>query len=144
MSTNWANPEAWAEFYPGSKKRRDLPVPMSTVDTTDKAEWDNPRVLKIAGEPIEFFSTGQLALALGGRSPVTMRAWEASGTIPRPKYWAKSPDPRGKRRLYTRAQLEGMVKIAAEEGLLDKNSKKPIRATRFTERVVQLYKSLED
>lgn len=142
--TDWSHPDTW-EFYPGSKKRRDLPVRNSTVDTKEDARlWDKPRVLNIAGVATEFFSTGQLAEALGDRSPVTIRSWEASGVIPRPKYWAKAADPRGRRRLYTRAQLEGMVRIAAEEGLLDKSSKKSIKATLFTERVMQLYKDLEE
>jgi GTPase involved in cell partitioning and DNA repair len=44
-------------------------------------------------------------------------------------------DVRAHRRLYTRAQIEGMVEIASEEGILT-NTARHITRTKFTERVL--------
>ena len=93
----------------------------------------------VAGQDVELFTVGQLAQALG-REAGTIRKWEANGIIPKAMYSSPSIDPRGKRRLYTRAMVEGIVKIAKQEGILAPNSRKTISATRFTERVVQLFK----
>jgi hypothetical protein len=86
----------------------------------------------------EFFTVGQLAAALGRRS-VTIRKWEREGIIPAPTFNAESSDPRGRRRLYGREQVEGIVRIAAEEGILD-SPKAAITKTRFTERVSELFR----
>jgi hypothetical protein len=133
--------EVAEEFYPGSKRplvrhpnRTDEPRP-------DPGRWDaKPKMLKVGGEEREFFTVGQLAQALG-RQAVTIRNWERTGVIPKPTFRKPSQDPRGARRLYTRAQVEGIVKIAKEEGLL-RGDYRPIGDTQFTARVVALFKEL--
>lgn len=82
----------------------------------------------IKGESIELFSIGDLALALSKR-PVTIRMWESKGWIPKANW--RSPAPKGEmipnvqakgRRLYTRQQVELLVK-AAEHFCLDNKAK---------------------
>lgn len=80
----------------------------------------------LRGKRVEFFTIGQVARAINRKS-VTLRSWEADGTLPPSGYVKPSHDPRGKRRLYTRAQAEGIIRIVTELGLLDV-SKRPPRA----------------
>jgi DNA-binding transcriptional MerR regulator len=98
--------------------------------------------MNIRGVPTELFGVGELAKALG-RRPVTIRTWERNKVIPnatvlRP---GRDKDPRGNRRLYTRAQVEGLVKIATEEGLMNGDNRS-ISATDFTRRAFDLFRSL--
>jgi hypothetical protein len=99
-----------------------------------------PRQYLIKGVLEDFFTTGQLASALG-RQAVTIRKWEREGIIPKPthKVIGEGGDPRGNRRLYTREQVEGIVAIAREEGLL-KGDQRSVRATQFTDRVIELFR----
>jgi hypothetical protein len=127
------------EFYPGSTTpiNRNKPIPVH--DKT--GQWDeNPRFYKVNGVEVEFFTVGHLAAALG-RKPVTIRKWENDGVIPKATYQRNSEDSRGRRRLYTRDQVEGILKIAKEEGIL-RSHNKPIKSTMFTTRVIQLFKDL--
>jgi hypothetical protein len=131
------------EYYPGSKvKRRDKHEPVP--DITEPLELGPPVVLLVRGKLHEFFLIGAFAAALG-RRPVTIRTWEQNGTLPVARFFTPGidGDTRGKRRLYTREQIEGIVKIAHEEGVLDILTKKPIKHTKFTERAVDLYENLE-
>lgn len=148
MSRDWEGEfeDLAQEFYPGSARpiirhgnRPEAKTQGSSVGMIDG--WDKkPRIYSVGGVEREFFTVGNLADALG-REPVTIRKWEREGIIPKSTYTAPSPDPRGRRRLYTREQIEGMVKIAAEEGILISHQK-PIKATAFTVRVVALFKRL--
>ena len=133
------------EYYPGSRKPIDrLPTPTSQnhggyygVDPG----WDNkPREYTMNGVKQDFFTIGQLALALG-RRPVTMRLWEREGIIPKATYQVSSETANGRRRLYSRAQIEGLVVIAIEEGIIISHQR-PISATNFTARAVELFKNL--
>lgn len=128
-----------AQYYPGSSKV------IGHVETKEKTtkDWDSqPRMYNVRGVETEFFTVGQLAMALG-RQAVTVRKWEREGTIPKAQFIAPSNDPRGKRRLYTREQVEGMIRIAADEGVLLLHQK-PIKETRFTERVIKLFQALAE
>jgi len=69
------------------------------------------------GKPTGLYRIGSLALALN-RKPNTIRKWEVQGIIPNSSMMSSSPDQRGKRRLYTREQIETLRNIAFEEGLL--------------------------
>lgn len=95
----------------------------------------------VGGTLQEFYFVGQLAKALN-RSSVTLRRWESDGTIPTSTYSAPSysGDIRGRRRIYSREQVEGIVRIAAEEGLLD--PAKRVNSTNFSARVRALFKDL--
>lgn len=151
MSTHWDDEFAKIrdeapEFYPGSSKaivrhpNRSAPHPKRRGTGVDP-EWDaNPRIYPTPEGPTEFFTLGQLARALG-RQSVTIRKWEREGIIPKAQYQVpgRNNDPRGRRRLYTRKQVEGIVRIAEEEGLFA-NTRKPFEETRFRERVLDLFK----
>lgn len=134
--------ENWTMYYPGSRHK--IEVPGGQVDSLNTPRWDdNPKVYKVKGVDTEFFTIGQLGMALGGRKPVTIRKWETQGIIPKPTFRKPSEDPRGQRRLYSRAQVEGLVKIAEEEGVLMMHSK-PIAKTNFTKRAIALFKELSN
>lgn len=125
------------EYYPGSKTKRVVHIPVP--DPEEPLILGIPRIYRVGGKDVEFFTLGQLAAALQ-RKPVTLRRWESDGVIPRPRFTTpgQDGDVRGFRRLYTRSQIEGIVSIAQEEGLMD-NTNKGIRATKFTEKVVALF-----
>ncbi|WP_409238329.1 hypothetical protein [Streptomyces sp. PA5.6] len=118
---------------------------MRLVDKSAEPEvsWDSkPRVYRVGGELREFFSIGHLSMALN-RQPVTIRKWERLGVIPAASFVIRGKTERGNRRLYTRAQVEGMIRIAQEEGILHHEGEGiHISTTNFSERVVQLFKSL--
>lgn len=125
------------DYYPGTRRKIEKnPKP----PTPDPLAWDaKPHIFEVGGKDIELFTVGQLAMALG-RAAGTIRKWENTGVIPKAMYSSPSKDPRGKRRLYTRAMVEGIVKIAKQEGILSPNSRKSISATQFTNRVINLFK----
>jgi hypothetical protein len=135
------------QYYPGST--RPLVRHPNRLNTeaaqsaADPGAWDaKPRKYVVAGAETEFFTVGDLAKALG-RQPVTIRKWEREGVIPKSTYQSpgKDGDVRGRRRLYTREQVEGMVRIAYEEGVLVSHQK-PIKDTQFSARVIALFKAL--
>lgn len=129
------------DFYPGSKERRQVNhVP---ADEPDVPELGAGRMLLVNGIEVEFFAIGQLAAALN-RQPVTIRAWENEGILPT-SGWTKpgrDRDPRGKRRLWTRRQVEGIWRIAREEGVLEPGPRINILKTQFTRRVKALFEDL--
>jgi hypothetical protein len=135
--TNWK--DALPEKYPGSTRSIE-PMRRKGVKPPTEAWEDKPRVYTVGGKDVEFFTIGQLAMALN-RSSVTVRRWEEKGVIPSALFRVPSKSKLGKHRLYTRAQVEGIVRIAQEEGLLHSNYQ-GIRKTRFTEKVTALFAKL--
>jgi hypothetical protein len=129
------------EFYPGSKMKRDL---VKVPEPEPEVEWPIGRVLTISGYEVECFTTGQLGELLGGRKAVTIRAWEAEGILPKSGYFipGKGGDVRGRRRYYTRAQVEGVLDIARAEGVLYPSTRISISKTGFTRRVTALFMDL--
>jgi hypothetical protein len=112
------------EFYPGSRERRDQPAaPAFGVEEEDPLGTGT--VMIVRGRQIEFFYVGQVARAIG-RSSVTLRAWEASNVIPKSGYIKPGKDARGRRRLYTRAQAEAIIRLAKIHGVIDPGSRKPL------------------
>jgi hypothetical protein len=129
------------EYYPGSKRKIDRSDPEAAKASTDG--WDDkPRIYKRNGVDTEFFTVGHLAMAMN-RKPLTIRQWERKGIIPKSTYQraGKNGSQHGRRRLYTRAQIEGMIQIANEEGLLS-NDRREIASTNFKARVLALFKQL--
>jgi MerR HTH family regulatory protein len=130
-------------LYPGSKMRQkdyDKPV----IEVPDHGPFDKTRLFSVKGREVEFYATGVLAEMLN-RESGTIRKWESEGVIPKATFIAPSDDKRGKRRLYTRAQIEGIRKIAAEEGVLEPGAGgrwKSIRKTDFREKVYNLFTEL--
>jgi hypothetical protein len=124
-------------YYPGTTRpiKDSAPQP----DEDDPKRWDaKPVVFTVRGRDIEMFTIGQLGKALGGRKPVTIRKWETDRVLPKALFFSPSDDPRGKRRLYSRSQVEGLIEIARSEGVLTLPTR-PIRGTRFVERALALW-----
>ena len=94
------------------------------------------------GTRTEFFTIGALARALS-RKPVTLRQWEAAGQLPKSGWQDARIRGKGKRRLYTRAQAEAAIRIAAEEGILVETWR-GVSKTRFRDRLIKAWKELGD
>lgn len=121
--------------YPGSKQvRRAVAAPVDT--------WaDYPYVeLTLKGVLTRFYSVGVLAERLE-RKPPAIRKWERLGYIPSSDYRSPGRTKNGQRRLYTRAQIEGLVDIAREEGLIGASNRN-VSATAFPARAAALFKEL--
>jgi hypothetical protein len=128
-------------YYPGSNMKRDTaPVQVDTM------EWPKGRILTVKGREVECFTTGQLATLLGGRSAVTIRSWEHEGILPKSGYAlpGKDGDVRGRRRYYTRNQVQGVLDIALEEGIFWPGPRINVRKTMFTDRVQAYFKALRE
>lgn len=135
-------------FYPGSKERRE-PAP-HVPDRASPAQQvvhdlGPGTVLLVNGVEVEFFKIGQLAAALN-RKPGTIRMWESTGILPPSGYARPGRDrnAQGRRRLWTRRQLEGVIRIALEEDVWYPNVGRKITSTQFTERVAALFKALKE
>lgn len=136
------------EFYPGSKQK--VKNYSGTVDSASgifstHVDFSTPKIFTVGGREVEFFTIGDLARGLN-RKPVTLRKWEAEGIIPKARAMAPSSDKRGKRRLYTKGQILGLVQIASEEGILQPTARgqwKSIEDTNFRTRAIQLFKELD-
>lgn len=131
-------------YYPGSNKPIIERKPV-VVGQKDPDAWDaHPLIYPVNGEDMEFFTNGHLGDALDGRSDITMRKWEKKGFIPKATYYkpGKEGNVHGRRRLYSRAQVEGIVRIAKEEGIFPRNSRIKVSSTNFTRRVVALFREL--
>lgn len=122
------------EYFPGSMQR----IP----DAVPERPLPKGRTFTVRGEDVQMFTLGELAAALN-RKPVTVRKWETDKVIPRATFVrpGKGGDVRGRRRYYTQPQVEGLVRIAREEGILT-NPNKPLKSTRFSERAWSLFRSL--
>lgn len=130
------------EFYPGSKMKRTVTV--QPEPEVEEVIWPKARVLTISGYEVECYTTGQLAELLGGRKAVTIRAWEAEGILPKSGYYVpgRDGDVRGRRRYYTRRQVEGVLDIARQEGVLYPSTRVSISRTNFTKRVTDYFLDL--
>ena len=132
--------------WPGKKRPVNRPAEVATPESGCYDGWDKKPVVYIhGGVSQEFFTIGHLADALG-RSPVTIRSWESKGLLPKSPY--RSPRPRGEtlpgrrssgKRLWTRDQIEGIIRIARDEQVIF-NEKPPTR--RFAIRVSELFRDL--
>jgi len=116
---------------------------MNKAQEKESEKWDaKPFVFLANGKEQEFFSIGQLGKALGNRSAVTLRKWEREGILPKSPYMKPSSDPRGRRRMYTRAMVEGLVKIAKEEGVWLPDKGRRLSETTFQQKALRLFQSL--
>lgn len=88
-------------------------------DTT----WDaKPKIVDYHGQLVEVFTLGALAKALN-REIVTIRSLERKGVLSKPRL----RDGR-KWRMYTRVQIEALVQLAEEEGVINPNYRNPFSA----------------
>lgn len=127
--------------YPGKKKPvlRDQPKPVSKAQEA----WDaHPRHYFVNGVKQEFFTVGQVALALR-RTSRTIRWWEGKEVIPPATFRAAAPKRSKVKevgdRLWTRAQVEVMIRVAQEEGVLDGKAPAPA----FTRKLVSAFLALQ-
>lgn len=145
------------EYYPGSRRKRRESQEMKKgrlaeerAEAKANEDWDahpwknKPIHVKMTDgreADLEMFPIGSLAKALK-RDSVTIRAWIRKGWLPRAKYQTPglvgTPGDAG-RRLWSRAQIEGIVKIAKEEGLLSDTPPR-LQRTKFTQRVMAAWK----
>lgn len=129
-------------FYPGSSTPiGQRPEPREPID------WGRPIIYNVGGVATEFYTVGQVAAALG-RSATTMRKWERNGWLPKAAFRTPSVVRQKARRLYTRAQLEAIVRVAFEEGLMEvtvdqlgrPHPKVAVADTKFVQRVSEALK----
>lgn len=125
-------------FFPGSR----LPV-TPPAGVPEEHQIPSGKMYPVGGREVELLTISQLAEALN-RSPVTIRKWERKGVIPKAMFVkpGKNNDPRGRRRLYSKPQVEAMVRIAAQENLL-LDLHRHVSTTRFTDRVFTAFKELQ-
>lgn len=122
--------------YPGSKKvRRAVAKPPDPWDSLPHLD------LPYKGETRRFYTVGVLAEKLG-RQPQAIRKWERLGYLPMTRYRTNSRRVNGQKRLYTREQIEGIVRIATEEGVIGGETNRNVSATEFPAKVAKLFKSL--
>ncbi len=133
--------EIKSKYYPGSNKVRTSQQEDRGRSPNEEVEWDtHPQMHYVHDKAVEFFSIAALATALN-RRPVTIRMWENKGYLPKASFRTKGME-KGSRRLYTRSQIEGLVAIAREEGLLDPSPRRAIEKTKFPERAKRLFAAL--
>jgi IS30 family transposase len=88
--------------------------------------WDAKyQIVIFKGKEIQVFSRGALAKALN-RQHTTIRRMIDKGIICHPRY-----QNRRSQWIYSRAQIEALIKLADEEGVLDPNYRRP-----FTQRFI--------
>ena len=136
--------ETEVKDYPGKRKPA---LRQIKRHKQEQPGWDaDPVYYMVDGEKKEFFTIRHLAAALD-YSQQSIRAWENSGLLAKSPY--RSPKPRkptiggrntkGKR-LWTRAQIEGILRIAEEEGVI-LNKQPPTRA--FARKVGAFFRALK-
>jgi hypothetical protein len=131
--------DPFSKFFPGSSTPLDIEEKQQKQQH-ESDQWDlKPMIFTVKGKETQFFPIGALALALGGRKAGTIRAWEQEGLLPRSVFVKPSADPRGRRRMYTRAMVEGLVKIAKEEGVFWPQRGVRLSETQFPQRALELF-----
>lgn len=130
----------YAGLYPGTTRPVGPPVAAAehASGSTDSTDWDaGPAYHYLQGGLREFFAIGHLAQALG-RSPKTIYKWEARGHFPVATFILNGSSRNGRRRLYTRQQINGVIEIALDEGILT-GRRRFIGTTAFPARCAELF-----
>lgn len=124
-------------YFPGSQQRIRPPAGIP-----DELRLPPGKTFTIGGKEIELFTIGQVAEVLN-RKPGTVRKWEQLGTIPKATFVkpGANQDPRGRRRLYSREQVEALQRIAMETQVLF-NQNLQISKTEFTPKVFAAFREL--
>lgn len=125
------------EFFPGSRQ-----VVTPPAGLPDPLGGLTGKTFTIRGVEVELFTIGQVADALN-RTPVAIRKWEANRVIPKATFSKPgvNQDPRGRRRLYSRPQVEALVRIAQEEGILH-DKYRSITKTQFKAKVLHAFREI--
>jgi hypothetical protein len=118
--------------YPG--RRKPVNRGAAAKPTSDRPVWDDkPARYMVKGEVREFYTISHLAAALG-YSVQSIRAWEDKGLLPRSPFRSprtRAPVAGGRsdkgKRLWTREQVEGIVRLARRHNVIF-NKKPPTPA----------------
>jgi len=114
--------------WPGKTAPKNRPTSPKKIKSEEELNGARATIFRIGGEEREMFTIGELARAVE-RKPVTIRAWESQGVIPRANY--RTPVPKGQqipgktvkgRRLYSRAQVEFLAEAVKKFPLTDKRT----------------------
>ncbi len=97
-------------------------------------KWGRPA--RVNGQQLVLYPIRSLAGALG-RSPYTIRRWEAQGILPRATYRLSNSDPSLRRRRYSAAQIRGLVEVADRHGWLGRP--RTTSCDRFTAAAIDVY-----
>jgi hypothetical protein len=125
--------------YPGTTRPLGPPA-ASALYHGAFSYWDNDPIFKRQqGYLREFFGIGHLGAALM-RSPKTIYKWERLELFPKATYIYNGGSRHGQRRLYTRQQIDGVIQIAADEGILH-GSKRYIGETLFPSKCADLFRA---
>ena len=124
-------------YFPGSRQ----PI-IPPAGPPDLLRGVTGKTFSIGGRQTELFTITQLAQVLN-RKPVTIRKWEQQGYIPKATFVkpGANQDPRGRRRLYSRAQVEALVRVAQEEGILG-DLHKQVSRTQFQDKALAAFKQI--
>lgn len=126
------------QTYPGSTTPvGTAPEPSTSMRPEEILEGLRARRVQVGGQEVVMYGIGELATALGRKS-VTMRKWEEVGIIPVATFMLNPGTEQGRRRMYSAAQVIGIVRIAAEEGILYA-PRNAIKDTQFVGRVQELF-----
>lgn len=109
--------------YPGSRRLRPEPSVAAKTQSAEGEAWDSrPHIKTLKGKETEFFTIEALCKAFGGKAPVTVRLWMRKGYIPSATYRLPDVERNGRvikgRRLFTRGQVEALVRIAKQHDIL--------------------------
>ncbi|MEU1816064.1 hypothetical protein ABZ543_12835 [Streptomyces roseifaciens] len=127
------------DVYPGTHRPFGTPHPVFD-NRPVLGGWDQDPIYKqYSGAMREFFAISALAQAIN-RSTKTIYKWEDQGLFPPATFIYNSSSKQGRRRLYTRLQIEGIVRIAADEGVLD-GRKRFLSHTRFPARAFEHFRA---
>lgn len=126
--------------FPGKKE----PV-LRSQPKAEPTLWDtNPRVYKVGGVPTNFYTVSHLAAAVN-RSVRTIRHWERTGVIPPATFRAPLKGARGTGkhgdRLYSREQIEVIIKAAKRTGVMKGRGNNPTRE--FTDMIIKGWLQLQ-
>lgn len=134
--------KAFADLIPGTTKARSEkamkkapdPEPPDDDPFDDDDSWDHSPVSKTVGNvKREFFTISALAKAWDNREVVSIHKLERIGALPKAKYRTATPLGKSRgNRLYTREQIEAVVRIAKQCGVFERTNRKRIADTKFT------------
>jgi hypothetical protein len=146
--------KAFEDIVPGTTRNRsdkalkrartvveaDLP---DHTEFDDLEAWDiDPQIMMVKGKPVEMFTIKALAKAWDARTVYSVRKLERAGVLPKARYRKpKQGDQRGNR-LYTREQIEAVVRIARECGVYSTGTRVNIVSTGFTEKLAAVWNDL--
>lgn len=125
------------DIYPGTTRPVGPPAGANSERTAGE-DWDaTPSYHYLQGAIREFFAIGNLAQALS-RSTKTIYKWESRSLFPQATFILNGSSRNGRRRLYTRQQINGVLEIALAEGILT-GTRRFIGATAFPARCFELF-----